>query len=104
MLPIPIIVSVVSSSFVFGMSLFPTTQAAEKIRASDCAELKSGHRDLETCEENRRQGIDIVKGEVLDIEGDTYVVQRFYGKEVHLTTTARTQVTGMIRVGDNIEQ
>jgi hypothetical protein len=100
---IPGIVSRVSSGAVLCVSLSQAVQAAEKIQPSDCGEMKSGGRDLVKCEEHRRQGIDIVKGQVLQIEEGKYVVQRFYGKEVHLNVTARTQVTGSIGLGDSIE-
>ncbi len=103
MLPIPGIVSRMSSGVVLCVSLSQAAQAAEKIQPSDCGEIKSGGRDLVKCEEHRRQGIDIVKGEVLQIEEGRYVVQRFYGKEVLLNITARTQVTGSISPGDSIE-
>ena len=53
-------------------------------------------RSSAKCEEDKKLGIDTVKGEVLHIEKNTYVVQRFYGKEMQLNTDASTQVTGPI--------
>jgi len=100
---IPKIVGGMSSGFVLCLSLSGTTQAAEKINPNECSEMKGGHRDLVKCEEDRRQGVDTVKGEVLHIEKDKYVVQRFYGKEMQLNADASTQVTGTIDLGDNIE-
>jgi len=79
------------------------TQATDNIRLSECSELKGGHRDLAKCEEDKNLGIDTVKGEVLHIEKNTYVVQRFYGKEMQLNTDASTQVTGPIGLGASIE-
>ena len=79
------------------------TQPTDNIRPSECSELKGGHRDLAKCEEDKKLGIDTVKGEVLHIEKSTYVVQRFYGKEMQLDTDASTQVTGPIGLGDSIE-
>ena len=79
------------------------TQATDNIRLSECSELKGGHRDLAKCEEDKKLGIDTVKGEVLHIEKNTYVVQRFYGKEMQLNIDASTQVTGPIALGDSIE-
>lgn len=78
-------------------------QATDNIRPNECSELKGGHRDLAKCEENKKRGIDTVKGEVLHIEKSTYVVQRFYGKEMQLNTDASTEVTGPIGLGDSIE-
>jgi len=100
---IPKIVGGMSSGFVLCLSLCDATQAAEKIHPNECAEMKGGYRDLERCEEDRRQGIDTVKGEVLQIEEGKYVVQRFYGKEVRLCADASTRVTGTIGLGDSIE-
>ena len=92
---------------VFLMALMITlgcnTQATDHIRPNECSELKGGHRDLAKCEENKKLGIDTVKGEVLHIEKSTYVVQRFYGKEMQLNADASTQVTGPIGLGDSIE-
>jgi hypothetical protein len=79
------------------------TQATDNIRPNECSELKGGHRDLAKCEENKKRGIDTVKGEVLHIEKSTYVVQRFYGKEMQLNTDESTEVTGPIGLGDSIE-
>ena len=79
------------------------TQATDNIRPNECSALTGGHRDLAKCEENKKLGIDTVKGEVLHIEKGTYVVQRFYGKEMQLNTDASTQVTGPIGLGASIE-
>jgi hypothetical protein len=79
------------------------THTTDNIRPNECSELKGGHRDLAKCEEDKKLGIDTVKGEVLHIEKSTYVVQRFYGKEMQLNTDASTQVTGPIGLGDSIE-
>ncbi len=103
MVSIPKIIGVMSSGVVLCMSLSGTTQAAENINPSECSELKSGHRDLVKCKEDRRQGIDTVKGEVLHIEKSKYVVQIFYGKEMELNADASTQITGTIGLGDSIE-
>jgi hypothetical protein len=92
---------------VFLLALMTTlgcnTQATDNIRLSECSELKGGHRDLAKCKEDKKVGIDTVKGELLHIEKSTYVVQRFYGKEMQLDTDASTQVTGPIALGDSIE-
>jgi hypothetical protein len=55
------------------------------------------------CGEEKRDGIDTIKGEVLSIEGHDYVVQQFYGKEVRLMTDGTSRVTGSIALGDSIE-
>ena len=78
-------------------------QATDNIRPNECSKLRGGHRNLAQCEEDKKLGIDTVKGEVLHIEKSTYVVQRFYGKEMQLNTDASTQVIGPIGLGDSIE-
>ena len=75
----------------------------DNIRPNECSALKGGHGDLAKCEEDKKLGIDTVKGEVLHIEKSTYVVQRFYGEEMQLNTDASTQVTGPISLGTSIE-
>jgi hypothetical protein len=100
---IPKIVGGMSSGVVLCASLSGTPQAKETINPKECSELKGGHRDLVQCEEDRKQGIDTVKGEVLRIGKRQYVVQRFYGKTMQLNTDASTQVTGTIGLGDSIE-
>jgi len=85
------------------ITLGGNTQATDTIRPNECSKLKGGHRDLAKCEEDKKLGIDTIKGEVLHIEKSIYVVQRFYGKEMQLNTDASTQVAGRIRLGDSIE-
>jgi len=85
------------------IALGDNTQATDTIRPNECSKLKGGHRDLAQCEEDKKLGIDTIKGEVLHIEKSIYVVQRFYGKEMQLNTDAGTQVAGRIGLGDSIE-
>jgi hypothetical protein len=44
-----------------------------------------------------------IKGEVLKIEGENYVVKDAAGKEVKLHVNAQTKKEGDIKVGDKIE-
>jgi len=50
-----------------------------------------------------RQGIQTIKGEVLRVEGDNYLVQRYDGKEVRLHVDPATEMNGLIDRGDQIE-
>jgi hypothetical protein len=92
------VVSGVSSGFVVYLSLSQATQAADP-----CVDRKAGQLSVVKCDDEKRQGIDTIKGEVLGIEGDDYVVQQFYGKEVRLHTHATTEKTGSIVLGGSIE-
>jgi hypothetical protein len=65
--------------------------------------MKVGHSSVVQCDEEKRQGIETIKGEVLRMEGNNYAVQKFYGKEVWLIRDAVSQVTGVIELGDTIE-
>ena len=78
-------------------------QAAEKMSPDPCADRKGGQPNLTMCDEDTRQGIDTITGEVLRIEGNDFVVQRFNGKEVRLHLDATTHMTDILGRGDRIE-
>ncbi len=46
---------------------------------------------------------DIVHGDVLNIEGDTYTIKDVTGHEVHLRIDAQTRQEDRIKVGDKVE-
>jgi exosome complex RNA-binding protein Csl4 len=46
---------------------------------------------------------DVVHGDVLNIEGDTYTIKDVTGHEVHLRVDAQTQHEDRIKVGDKVE-
>jgi hypothetical protein len=93
------IVGSMSSGLVLCLSLSGGTQAA----SDPCVNKKAGQSSIVQCGEEKRQGIDTIKGEVLRMEGNNYVVQQFYGKEVRLITNAASLVAGIIALGDSIE-
>jgi hypothetical protein len=80
-----------------------SAQAAEKMSPDPCADRKGGQPNLTICNEETRQGIDTITGEVLRIDGNDFLVQRFNGKEVRLHLDATTQMTDIIGRGDRIE-
>src|ERR1700704_4378137 len=98
MIPLHKIVGSVSSGFVLCLSLSPITDAA----SAACVDPKTGPSSI-VCGEEKRDGSHTIKGEVLAIQDNTYVVQQFYGKEVWLISDAASQVTGRIVPGDHIE-
>src|SRR3954470_4261052 len=93
------IVGILSGGFALCLTLSSTTHAA----ADPCLDKKASPSSLARCGEEKRQGIETIKGEVLHIEGDNYMVQKFYGKAVWLVSDAASQVTGRILLGDSIE-
>ena len=74
------------------------------MKPDPCADRKGGQpADLAKCDADAREGIDTVKGEVLHVDGNSYLIQRSDGKEVRLQTDTNTQTSGMISQGDRIE-
>jgi hypothetical protein len=103
MVPIAKIIVVMSCGVMLCLSLSNATQAAEKIKTDPCADRQGGQPNFVKCNEETRQGIDTVTGEVLRINGNDFLVQRFNGKEVRLHLDANTQMTEIIGLGDRIE-
>jgi hypothetical protein len=51
----------------------------------------------------RQQGVHIIQGDVLRVEGDTYFIKELGGKELSLRADATTVKAEKIQVGDRIE-
>ena len=68
-----------------------------------CANRKDGQPNLLKCDEETRQGIHTIKGEVLRVDGNDYLVERYDGKEVRLRVDSATETSGRIGRGDRIE-
>ena len=100
MLSLPKIIGVLSCGVVLCLSLADTTQA---FRLDPCANRKGGLPNLLLCSEEKQQGIQTIKGEVLRVEGDTLVVERFNGKEVELQVTPAHKNGSVFAPGDRIE-
>jgi hypothetical protein len=64
---------------------------------------KGGLPNLLLCSEEKQQGIQTIKGEVLRVDGDTLVVERFNGQEVQLPVTAALRNGHIFEPGDWIE-
>ena len=103
MVSIPKIIGIVSCSAVLCLSLSNATQATERMSHDPCADRKGGLPNLMKCDEEMRQGIETIKGEVLRVEGDYYFVERFDGKEVRLHIDQTTKMNSRIAQGDRIE-
>ncbi len=85
------------------LSLANATSAAERMAPDPCADRKGGQPNLVKCDEETRQGIDTIKGELLRIERDIYFVKRNDGTEATVHVDDTTQMDGNIRAGDPIE-
>ena len=84
MVSIPRIIGVMSCSLMLCLSLSNVTQAADK------------HRETQ-------QGVYTIKGEVLRVDGDAYLVRVNDGKEVSLRVNSATEMSEPIDRGDRIE-
>jgi len=106
MVSITKIVGLTSCAFVLclGLSNASASEVAEKkISPDPCAERKGGQSNLTKCTEEAQMGIETVKGELSRIDGDTYSVKKYDGKEAALHVDGNTQIYEHVRVGDSIE-
>ena len=97
------IMGVMSCGFVLCLSLSNASQAADRMEPDPCADRKGGQPGLVKCDEETRQGIDTIKGELLRVEGENYFVKRNDGTEALLHVDGTTQIYGNIREGNSIE-
>jgi hypothetical protein len=103
MVSIPKMIGLMSCSFVLCLSLSNASQAAERMAPDPCADRKGGQPDLVKCDEERRAGIDTIKGQLSRIDRDTYFIKKYDGKEATMHVDSTTQMYGNIREGDAIE-
>jgi hypothetical protein len=73
--------------FVFALVLFATTGYAQEPSATP----------------SNPAGAQILTGQVLKIEGETYVIRDAFGKEVRLRVDQNSKIEGSPKVGDRIE-
>jgi hypothetical protein len=105
----PKVVSVLSSAFVLGLGLSSVALASENSLATDetkaeqNAERKGSLPGLLKQDADTRRGIHTMKGEVLRLEPDHYVIKRSDGKQVSLHVDETTKVTRTFAPGEWIE-
>jgi hypothetical protein len=99
----PKIFGVITCGFLLSLSLSNVALATERMKPDPCADRKTGMHEPLNCDKDAREGIETIKGEVLRVDGDHYLVQQFDGREVRLQTDANTQMTGIINRGNRIE-
>ncbi len=73
------------------------------MRPDPCADRKGGQSNLVKCDEETRQGVETIKGEVSRIDGNDLLVQRYNGKEVRFHIDQATRMTEFIGPDDRIE-
>jgi hyperosmotically inducible protein len=76
-------------------------QSLADSETSSASEGREGSKAMNEAEQS--QHVEVIKGEVLRIEGENYFVRGESGKEVRLHTDETTQKTGDIHQGDRIE-
>lgn len=91
------IIGITSCSFMLCLSLSSTIQASENMKLeSSCVDRKGVQSNPTKSDAGTRQGIEIVTGEVLYMDGTMFYVQRFDGKEVNWCIDATTQMNGLM--------
>ena len=109
MVQIPKIVSLLSCAFVLGLGLSSVALAIENSLATDetkaeqNTERKGSLPGLLKQDADARKGIHTMKGEVLRLEPDLYVIKRSDGKQVSLHVDETTKVTKTFSPGEWIE-
>ena len=71
--------------------------------SGNARDAASATDEMKMDQSDRRPVTESIKGEVLRVEGQNYVVKREDGKEVSLHTDSTTQTTGDISEGYKIE-
>jgi hypothetical protein len=106
MIDIPKMVRVLSCGFLLWVGVLCNVAQADTIVPRADAEKDSqrtgGQGDPKELS-IRQQGVHIIQGDVLRVEGDTYVIKELGGKELSLRTDATTMKAEKIQVGDRIE-
>jgi len=106
MVEIPKVVHVLLCGLLLSLGLLCDVAQAESMAPGD--EGKAGHsrrtygqddKELST----RQQGVHIVQGDVLRVEGDTYFIKELGGKELSFRADATTAKPEKIQAGDRIE-
>jgi hypothetical protein len=100
MVSLPKIIGVISCGVVLCLSLASVTQA---FQSNPCATRKGGLPNLLLCSKEKQQGIKTIKGEVLRVDGDRLIVERYNGKEVELPLTPTLKNGSALEPGDQIE-
>ena len=100
MVSVPKIIGLLSCGVVLCLGLADASQA---FRLDPCANRKGSLPNLVGCSKEAQQGIQTIKGEVLRVEGNTLVVERFNGQEVELPVAAALRNGQVFHPGDWIE-
>jgi len=108
MIDIPKVVRVLSCGFLLWVGLLcnmaqADTMAPAADAGKDSQSQRTGGQGDPKELSIRQQGVRIIQGDVLRVEGDTYFIKELGGKELSLRTDATTMKAEKIQVGDRIE-
>jgi hypothetical protein len=108
MIDIPKMVRVLSCGFLLWVGLLSNMAQAETMMpgtdaGKDSQSQKTGEQGDPKELSIRQQGVHIIQGDVLRVEGKTYFIKELGGKELSLHTDATTMKAEKIQVGDRIE-
>ena len=108
MIDIPKMVRVLSCGFLLWVGLLSNMAQAETMMpgtdaGKDSQSQKTGEQGDPKELSIRQQGVHIIQGDVLRVEGNTYFIKELGGKELSLRTDATTMKAEKIQVGDRIE-
>jgi len=98
------VLRVLSCWFVLWVGLCNMAQADTMVPKADAEKdsQRTGEQG-DSKESIRQQGVHIIQGDVLRVEGNTYFIKELGGKELNLRTDATTMKAEKIQVGDRIE-
>ena len=106
MVDIPKVIRVLSCGFVLWVGLLCNMAQADTMVPRADAEKDSQTRGGQGEPKElpiRQQGVHIIQGDVVRVEGNTYFIKELGGKELSLRTDATTMKAEKIQVGDRIE-
>ena len=99
MVSIPKIIGVLSCGLLLGLGLSNVASSADKLNT-----VQSGGEMLTVSDKDRFEAGKEVKGTVMRIEGDNYIVREDSGNEVRMHVDATTQMKSTLKVkpGDHV--
>ena len=107
MVEIPKVVCMLSCGFLLWIGLHTMGQADTMAPLVDAGKASQSQRTSEQGDPKelsiRQQGVHIIQGDVLRVEGDTYLIRELGGKELSLRADTTTVKAEKIQVGDRIE-
>jgi hypothetical protein len=101
MVAIPKVIGLLCCGFLLCLGLSNPASAADKMKGNQL-ETNGGLADQHDMT-SQMQGVHVMQGDVLRIEGANYVVKGLDGKEVSLHADNTTVRAGNVKPGDRIE-